>query len=561
VSTNLQGNEPVNATGTWSLVSGAGRTVDDVNDPTTLFTGVECEFYTLKWTIANPCGSTSDSVNIYFDTQPTTANAGTIQLFNDNTTTTTLAANTPQMGEGVCTIQNGQGGSFEDASNPITEFTGQQCQTYILRWTISTPCHTSYDEVQVKFDATPTTANAGEDQSYVFNTTTVLLEGNAPAVGEGTWSMVSGQGGSFDNVTDPNTEFSGQQCQTYTLKWEISTPCHESFDEVSIEFNNTPTVANAGPDQWYVPGTSTTLEGNSPENGLGYWSIVSGSSGTIQFPTNPNSIFIGQQSVVYELKWTISTECNSPSDNVSIYFGESECGFPLIDSRDEQLYETVQIGDQCWMAENLAYLPEVSPSSQGNNTDPFYYVYNYQGTNVTEAKATANYHTYGVLYNWPASLDACPEGWHLPATAEWTALKYYMSSQPEYLCNSNTSYIAKALDATNNWNRSSGICVVGNNLSANNATGFTGLPGSVRSTDRTFGSLGNDGYFWSSSCFWEDNGESTYAIYHYMLWNDAEVHHNESPFIDYGFSEAATTAGRIGIKVWVCKKAEEDAKG
>lgn len=30
--------------------------------------------------------------------------------------------------------------------------------------------------------------------------------------------------------------------------------------------------------------------------------------------------------------------------------------------------------------------------------------------------------------------------------------------------------------------------------------------------------------------------------------------------IDYGFAEAATVAGRIGVKVWICRKAESPAK-
>jgi len=154
-----------------------------------------------------------------------------------------------------------------------------------------------------------------------------------------------------------------------------------------------------------VQGTSTILDGNTPENGQGYWSIVSGSGGTIQFPANSNSVFIGQQGVVYELKWTISTECSSSNDFVNIYFGDFQCGLPMLDNRDENQYETLLIGDQCWIADNLAWLPEVSPSSQGSETDPIYYVYGYEGTNITEAKATENYQSYGVLYNWPASIN------------------------------------------------------------------------------------------------------------------------------------------------------------
>lgn len=205
------------------------------------------------------------------------------------------------------------------------------------------------------------------------------------------------------------------------------------------------------------------------------------------------------------------------------------CGDPLIDSRDGQSYETVQIGDQCWMAQNLAYLPEVSHSSQGNNTDPYYYVYGYSGSDLAEAKATSNYQTYGVLYNWPASLDACPDGWHLPTDDEWTTLTDYVSSQPEYNCNSNTSFIAKALAATTNWNSSSTTCAVGNNPLANNATGFTGLPGGYRSTSGGFDDIGYSCIFWSSTEY-----SAALAWYRYLNYVTANVYRDYSTK-GYGF--------------------------
>ena len=60
-------------------------------------------------------------------------------------------------------------------------------------------------------------------------------------------------------------------------------------------------------------------------------------------------------------------------------------------------YSTVQIGDQCWFSENCRYLPLVSPSSEGSETSPYYYVYGYEGTDVAAAQTTDNYETYGVL--------------------------------------------------------------------------------------------------------------------------------------------------------------------
>jgi uncharacterized protein (TIGR02145 family) len=97
------------------------------------------------------------------------------------------------------------------------------------------------------------------------------------------------------------------------------------------------------------------------------------------------------------------------------------CGSTLTDVRDGNQYATVEIGNQCWMAENLAYLPSVHNTS--SETNPRYYVYGYSGTNVAAAKSELNYGTYGVLYNYLAAQNACPTGWRLPSDSEWQALE------------------------------------------------------------------------------------------------------------------------------------------
>jgi uncharacterized protein (TIGR02145 family) len=98
------------------------------------------------------------------------------------------------------------------------------------------------------------------------------------------------------------------------------------------------------------------------------------------------------------------------------------------DSRDGNVYRYVTIGEQDWMIDNLAWLPSVSPSTEISDNEAICYVSEYEGTNVSEAKATENYSTYGALYNWTAANSCCPEGWHLPSTEEWVELENYINT-------------------------------------------------------------------------------------------------------------------------------------
>lgn len=115
------------------------------------------------------------------------------------------------------------------------------------------------------------------------------------------------------------------------------------------------------------------------------------------------------------------------------------------DARDGHVYKFVTIGTQSWMAENLAYLPSVSKPTAATADDVIlYFVLNYDGEDVTTAKATAEYGKYGVLYNWNAMMGevgsagsntapsgiqgACPAGWHIPSLAEWKTMETFVAS-------------------------------------------------------------------------------------------------------------------------------------
>jgi len=179
------------------------------------------------------------------------------------------------------------------------------------------------------------------------------------------------------------------------------------------------------------------------------------------------------------------------------------------DSRDGNHYDAVKIGDQIWLAENLAYLPEVHSNAefetQGNNSQPGYGVYGYDGSDIATAKSQANYSTYGVLYNWYTvnTGNLCPTGWHVPTDAEWTTLADYLGGE---------SVAGGKLkeSGTVHWQSP--------NTGATNETCFTALPGGYRTTAGTFDHIINLGHWWSASEYDTNN-----ACYRDMLYYSSSV--------------------------------------
>ncbi len=190
----------------------------------------------------------------------------------------------------------------------------------------------------------------------------------------------------------------------------------------------------------------------------------------------------------------------------------------FIDTRDGTGYNWVKIGDQIWMAENLRYLPSVVGPETGSQITPYYYVYDYDGTDVVGAISTTNYYTYGVLYNWPAAMNeeesstntpsglqgVCPDGWHLPSDAEWAELEKYLSDNGyryDGIAGGERSKIGKSLASSSIWERSSNEGAIGNTDFSEyiNKSGFTALPGGYRFAIDSFSTIGFNGYWWCAT--------------------------------------------------------------
>ena len=223
------------------------------------------------------------------------------------------------------------------------------------------------------------------------------------------------------------------------------------------------------------------------------WDFGDDSTSTEQ---NPSHTY--QKAGKYTVKLTVTNNQGSDSETKTDYITVNSGGGPgtFTDPRDGKIYKTVKIGTQTWMAENLAYLPNVSLASNGSKTDSYYYVYGYNGTSVSEAKATDNYTTYGVLYNWAAAKAACPGGWHLPTDEEWKTLEMYLGMSQSQADGTGS----RGIDEGRKLKRTSGWYQGGN---GSDEVGFSALPGGYRSNYGNFNNLSYFGYWWSatSTCY------------------------------------------------------------
>ena len=203
------------------------------------------------------------------------------------------------------------------------------------------------------------------------------------------------------------------------------------------------------------------------------------------------------------------------------------------DTRDNHVYKYISVGEQVWMAENLAYLPEVAGPATNSLTSPYYYVYGYNGTDVATAKATNNFITYGVIYNWPAAMagsassnanpsgvqGVCPAGWHLPSDAEWEELKTWLTN------NGHSGTEGTALKTTTGWDSD------GNGT---DSYGFSGLPGGFRNYTGQFLSIGLYGCFWSATEY--INQYEPDIVWYWPLRYNATSFNRDYYGKDYAFS-------------------------
>ena len=245
----------------------------------------------------------------------------------------------------------------------------------------------------------------------------------------------------------------------------------------------------------WILGGAITDNGGMP---ISQYGVIVGTSASVTLPTATAKRFLSSNpSIPYTMSgWNIT----GLSTNTQYYYrayainaidtaygeaiafhtvedGQPCPGLATVTDIDGNTYNTVMIGSQCWLKENLkvtkyADNTPITMSANASNTEPYY------KDPVMNAANGAGY-----LYNWAAVMGGassssanpsgvrgiCPVGWHVPSDDEFAALGAYVGSKVGYLCDGGN---AKALAATIGWEISSTACAPGNNQGNNNVTGF-----------------------------------------------------------------------------------------
>jgi uncharacterized protein (TIGR02145 family) len=219
-------------------------------------------------------------------------------------------------------------------------------------------------------------------------------------------------------------------------------------------------------------------------------------AGSVQLDVSPagDTLFIGDGSFVivpglsaangYTTGTTLHT-CGTPNvHNPDRIYG-------TMTDQEGHVYKTIAIGSQVWMAENLntsIYRNGDAITTSFSNTD---WNNAANGAWAFHSDNTSNVCPYGKLYNWFACVDSrqlCPTGWHVPSADEWNVLSDFLGGSA--LAGSKMKSVGTNSDGTGLWFSSN---------TADNSSGFSGVPGGARGALGIFNGLTQFGSWWSAS--------------------------------------------------------------
>lgn len=311
----LEAIEPVEGTGYWRLISGAGNIVDS-SQAATLVSNLAVGDNVFEWNVSNGavCPISQDQVIISRDESPTIARAGidsTICLDEHH-----LSAAVPSVGIGGWSVLTGSG-NFIDSTNASTVVSGLSLGDNILEWIVSNGvCPIVKDQIILSVNEVGSIARAGADTTICLGE--FGLSAQSPVIGIGHWSLVSGTG-IIANDSLASTVVSNLGVGDNVFEWVVAngSVCPSSMDQLVVTRDEMPSLAIAGDDQT-ICSSSTNLNAMNPIIGDGIWSVVSG-VGIIDHPSNGQSTLSNILDGVVVLRWTTNNgSCPISFDEMQI---------------------------------------------------------------------------------------------------------------------------------------------------------------------------------------------------------------------------------------------------
>jgi len=356
----------------------------------------------------------------------------------------------------------------------------------------SNPAHGAYSDISATADC-GTSVGLTADCNGLLTVTAVLTCGNVPANGISELAITPPALTCNNGKTPANTEWSAS-----APDW--SNPAHGTYSNISVTADCGTSVGLAANCGGTLAVTATLTCGSVPAN-----PVISGTAIT------PPTLACNNGKAATNIIWPASAPnwSNPVGGRYSNISATATCGtsssLTANCNGSLQVYKTVKIGEQTWMAENLNY----------NATGSLCY-----GDN-TGGDSQGNCAIYGRLYNWATAMNLvsscnssscssqiqskhrgiCPAGWHIPSRAEWDALSSYVENNSG--CSNCSSGLLKA---TSGWN----------NFNGTNQYGFSALPGgSYSPATGRFNNI-DGGHWWSAS---ENATNTTYIKYFSSISN------------------------------------------
>ena len=423
-------------------------------------------------------------------------------------TNPTIANNTTNDGSGT--------GSF------LTFLSGLNASTlYYARAYASNSLGTSYGN-QVSFTTSaPTLATVNTNSVTSIGTNGAVVEGNVVSNGGVAVTMRGVAYGTMNNPTTSNsvvtagggtgvfsvslsglTNLTAYNVRAYAIN-SAGTVYGNQINFSTVSLPTVTTMAVSG-----VLSTQATSGGNVTSSGGGSVTARGVAYGTSQNPTTfglttvngsgtgvfTSSIAGLSPTTLYYVRAYATTSAGTAYGS-QVSFTTSAvpfiCGTNTVSDVDGNIYNSVQIGAQCWTQSNL----KVSKYRNGNNIptglNNSAWIGTTSGAYAIYDNDPVNDGLYGKLYNHYAVTDSrglCPTGWHVPSDAEWTTLENQLGGP---------SVAGGALKSTATQPTSGGW--ISPNFGATNSSGFTALGGGVRDTNGGFIYVTDRGHWWSSS--------------------------------------------------------------